>query len=104
MPAGARRDGDEADSGEEDATSQAWHSELRLTVPKLGEIRVALWLQEHRLRLQLSSRDHTALTALQAEVPELERRLRAAGVETVLIDARPWETVVERGGYDETQA
>lgn len=105
MPSGARRDGDEADNGEEDSSSHAWHSELQLTVPKLGEIRVALWLQEQQLRLQLLSRDAAALTALQAGVPELERRLRAAGLETVLIDARQWEAGEDgRETHDETQA
>nr|WP_267963536.1 flagellar hook-length control protein FliK [Halomonas sp. MCCC 1A11062] len=105
MPSGARRDGGEADNGEEDSSSHAWHSELQLTVPKLGEIRVALWLQEQQLRLQLLSRDAAALTALQAGAPELERRLRAAGLETVLIDARQWEAGADGGeSHDETQA
>jgi hypothetical protein len=105
MPAGARRDGDEADNGEENSSSHAWHSELRLTVPGLGEIGIALWLQEQQLRLQLLSRDDAALTVLQAGLPELERRLRAAGLETVLIDARPWEAGAGGGeAYDETQA
>nr|WP_267955283.1 flagellar hook-length control protein FliK [Halomonas ethanolica] len=105
MPAGARRDGEEADSGEDDASSHAWHSELRLTVPGLGELGIALWLQEQQLRLQLLSRDDVALAVLQAGVPELERRLRAAGLETVLIDARLWESAAEGGeAHDETQA
>ncbi len=106
MPAGARREGEESPSDEnEESSSQAWHSELQLTVPSLGEIRVALWLQEQQVRLQLLSRDDAALSALQAGVPELERRLRAAGLETVLIDARPWEPGADGGGeHDETQA
>jgi len=106
MPAGARREGEESPSDEnEGSSSQAWHSELQLTVPSLGEIRVALWLQEQQVRLQLLSRDDAALGALQAGVPELERRLRAAGLETVLIDARPWESGADGGEeHDEAQA
>lgn len=105
LPAGARREGEEPAQGEEEPHQESWHSELQLTVPRLGEIRVAMWLQEQQVRLQLQSRDESALEALQAGVPELERRLRAAGLSTVLIDARSLEQEREGGGQDDgTQA
>ncbi len=105
LPAGARREGEESANSEEESRQEAWHSELQLTVPQLGEIRVAMWLQDQHVRLQMQSRDESALEALQAGVPELERRLMAAGLSTVLIDARPLEQGRERGGQDDgTQA
>jgi flagellar biosynthesis protein len=101
MPAGARRDGEESAQDEHDSSQEAWHSELQLTVPSLGDIHVALWLQEQNVRLQLQSRDEAALETLLAGIPRLEQRLLAAGLTTVLIDARPWE---EGGANDGTQA
>ncbi|MCE8022130.1 flagellar hook-length control protein FliK [Halomonas sp. MCCC 1A11036] len=90
MPAGFRRE--ERGEGQEGEESQqgAWHSELQLSVPSLGDIRVAMWLQDQQMRLQLLARDEDALRVLEGGLPQLEQRLRNAGLSTVLIDARPW--------------
>ncbi|QHC50383.1 flagellar hook-length control protein FliK [Billgrantia tianxiuensis] len=91
MPAGSRRE--EHGEGQEGEESQqgAWHSELQLSVPSLGDIRVAMWLQDQQVRLQLLARDEDALRVLEGGLPQLEQRLRNAGLSTVLIDARPWD-------------
>ncbi|UYG02070.1 flagellar hook-length control protein FliK [Halomonas sp. LR3S48] len=101
LPAGARHEQEGAAQEEQDSQQEAWHSELQLTVPSLGEIRVAMWLQDKHVRLQLLARDDATLQTLERGVPQLEQRLRDAGLSTVLIDARPWDTDSERGGGDD---
>nr|WP_240935960.1 flagellar hook-length control protein FliK [Halomonas bachuensis] len=99
LPAGARHEQEGTAEGEDESQQEAWHSELQLTVPSLGEIRVAMWLQEKRIRLQLLARDEATLQTLERGVPQLKQRLRDAGLATVLIEARPWDW--ERGGTDD---
>ncbi|PMR77688.1 flagellar hook-length control protein FliK [Billgrantia endophytica] len=86
LPVGARHE----DEGEQEGDSSPgyWHSELRLTVPSLGEIRVAMWLRDVDVRLELKAADEPTLAILQGGVPTLEQRLQAAGMSRVLIDAR----------------
>ncbi|MDX5376343.1 MAG: flagellar hook-length control protein FliK [Halomonas sp.] len=91
LPAGARHEHEGAPQGEEEAQQETWHSELQLTVPSLGEIRVAMWLQEKQVRLQLLARDDASLEVLERGLPQLENRLQKAGLATVLVDARLWE-------------
>ncbi|MCC5883214.1 MAG: flagellar hook-length control protein FliK [Halomonas sp.] len=100
LPAGARREGDESSQPDDGTQQETWHSEMQLSVPSLGEIRVGMWLQDQHVRLQLLSRDEASLDLLQAGVPELERRLRAAGLSTVLIDARRWEQEIPGTTHD----
>ena len=95
LPAGAQREDQGASQDDNESQQEAWHSELQLTVPSLGEIRVALWLQEQHVRLQLLANDEAALETLQQGVPRLEQRLRDAGLATVLIDARLWNADAE---------
>ncbi|MFQ3788087.1 flagellar hook-length control protein FliK [Halomonas sp. A29] len=97
LPAGARHEHEETGPGEDEAQQEAWHSELQLSVPSLGEIRVAMWLQEKHVRLQLLAKDDATLQTLEKGLPQLEQRLRNAGLSTVLVDARPWERDWERG-------
>ncbi|QOR39189.1 flagellar hook-length control protein FliK [Billgrantia diversa] len=99
LPAGARHEHEGTAEGEDESQQEAWHSELQLTVPSLGEIRVAMWLQEKRIRLQLLARDDATLQILERGVPQLEQRLRDAGLASVLVDARPWDR--EKGGTDD---
>lgn len=89
LPAGGRRDGEgeQGDDGNE-AQQETWHSELQLRVPSLGEIRVAMWLRDTDVRLELKAHDDDTLAVLRRGVVRLEERLRAAGMTTVLIDAR----------------
>ncbi|MGR2737439.1 flagellar hook-length control protein FliK [Billgrantia sp. Q4P2] len=101
LPAAARHEHEGAGQEEDEAQQETWHSELKLSVPSLGEIRVAMWLQEKHIRLQLLARDDATLQALEKGLPQLEQRLRDAGLSTVLIDARPWERDSERGGLDD---
>ena len=98
MPAGAQREGGEAGEEDEAEQQEAWHSELQISVPQLGEVHAALWLQKQSVRLQLQSRDMAALDVLRTGAPELEQRLRNAGLEEVLIDVRHWEESVPGGG------
>ncbi|MGM0703518.1 MAG: flagellar hook-length control protein FliK [Pseudomonadota bacterium] len=90
IPASAQREGqgedqERNDDGEEE---QTWHSELRLEVPRLGEIKVALWLRETQVRIELRSADEAALSSLRSGVSRLQERLLAAGLEEALIDTR----------------
>ncbi|WP_163559540.1 flagellar hook-length control protein FliK [Halomonas sp. NO4] len=97
IPAAAQRDGEGGQEGaaDQDDENAAWHSELRLEVPRLGEIKVALWLRDTHLRLELRAADDTALASLQEGAPRLKERLQAAGFDEVLIDTR---RVPEEGG------
>lgn len=102
LPAGARHEHEGKAEGEDETQQETWHSELQLTVPNLGEIRVGLWLQENHVRLQLLARDDAGLQALEEGVPQLEQRLREAGLSSVLIDTSSWEGDSEReGGADD---
>ncbi|MCE9682814.1 flagellar hook-length control protein FliK [Halomonas alkalisoli] len=89
LPAGARRHGEEEEGGDDsDAQPETWHSELQLRVPSLGDIRVAMWLRDSDVRLELKVHDDAILATLQGGVAKLEERLRAAGLTKVLIAAR----------------
>nr|WP_255762556.1 flagellar hook-length control protein FliK [Halomonas alkalisoli] len=89
LPAGAKRDGEEGQGGDDsDAQPETWHSELQLRVPSLGDIRVGMWLRETEVRLELKAHDDATLAILQQGVARLDERLRAAGLTSVLIDAR----------------
>ncbi|WP_111414064.1 flagellar hook-length control protein FliK [Billgrantia lactosivorans] len=101
LPAGARHEHDGAAQGDDEAQQESWHSELQLTVPSLGEIRVAMWLQEKTVRLQLLTREDASLMLLQKGLPQLEQRLHDAGLTTVLVDARSWEGDGAHGGADD---
>ncbi len=98
LPAGARREGEGDHKGdEEEGNQEAWHSELKLSVPSLGELGVAFWLQESNLRMELKARDDATLATLRQGMPQLEQRLRDAGLSTVLIDARLWREDLGEG-------
>nr|WP_267956306.1 flagellar hook-length control protein FliK [Halomonas sp. MCCC 1A17488] len=102
LPAGARHEHEGTEQGQGEGQQEAWHSELQLTVPSLGEIRVALWLQETHLRLQLLAREEGSLSVLKRGLPQLEQRLEEAGLSPVLIDAGPWEGgAMDGGGADD---
>ncbi|WP_043510432.1 flagellar hook-length control protein FliK, partial [Halomonas sp. BC04] len=98
LPAGAKRDG-EGDQGGDDGKSEqeTWHSELQLRVPSLGDIRVAMWLRDTDVRLELKTHGEDTLATLQQGVARLEERLKAAGLSTVLIDVR---RLAEEGADD----
>ncbi|SDJ65201.1 flagellar hook-length control protein FliK [Billgrantia gudaonensis] len=90
IPAAAQREGqggeqERSDDGEEE---QTWHSELRLEVPRLGEIKVALWLKDTQVRVELRSADEATLSSLRAGASRLQERLLSAGLEEALIDTR----------------
>ncbi len=89
LPAGARREGEEGQGGDDGKSEQeTWHSELQLRVPSLGDIRVAMWLRDTDVRLELKTHGEDTLATLQRGVARLEERLKAAGLSTVLIDVR----------------
>nr|WP_275298023.1 flagellar hook-length control protein FliK [Halomonas campisalis] len=91
LPPSAQRDGGTGQEAEDEEAAQqdTWHSELQLRVPSLGDIRVALWLRGEDVRLELSVADERALATLRDGAPRLEGRLRAAGLASVIVEARP---------------
>lgn len=73
---------------EEDAHGQAeaqseWRTELRLTLPRLGEVHAALSLSAQGLSVKLTAHDAKAREALGAALPVLADRLQAARLKLV---------------------
>lgn len=74
-----RIEGD-AHGGAEAEAQQEWRTELRLTLPRLGEVRAALTLSAPGLAVSLAAHDAEAREALRAALPALADRLQAAGL------------------------
>ncbi|MFA5082608.1 MAG: flagellar hook-length control protein FliK [Hydrogenophilaceae bacterium] len=69
------RDGRDADA---EAAGQKWRSQLRLALPRLGEVAADLDIGALGLRIRLRSGTEEALAEINAAMPELVRRLRDA--------------------------
>ncbi|MDD4881727.1 MAG: flagellar hook-length control protein FliK [Gallionellaceae bacterium] len=69
------RDGRDAD---DQAAGQKWRSQLRLALPRLGEVAADLDIGALGLRIRLRSGTPEALAEINAAMPELVRRLRDA--------------------------
>lgn len=70
----------ERDQGESaaEADMQKWHSKLRLILPRLGEISVDLDIGALGLRIRLATPSPETLAEINAAMPELAARMRAA--------------------------
>lgn len=88
VPPGARREEEKTQDDSDEPGSEAWHSEMTLRTPRLGDIGVAVWLQGTQLRLELSARDTPLRDRLEREAGMLQQRLQEVGLTRVLIDVR----------------
>ena len=73
----------ERDAGEADQVAgelAVWRTNLRLTLPRLGEIDARLQLKGQSVQLVLRIPDAASAADLQSAVPALERALAATGL------------------------
>lgn len=68
----------ERERAEDEAAGQKWHSQLRLSLPRLGEIAAELDVGALGLRIRLRPGAPETLAEINAAMPELVQRLRAA--------------------------
>lgn len=100
VPPGARREEEKDQDDGDEPGGEAWHSEMTLRVPSLGDIGVAMWLQGTQLRLELSAFDTALRDRLEREAGLLEQRLQDVGLTRVLIDVRRGERSGEGRGEE----
>lgn len=81
---------EEEQGGEEKGSEEAdgWRSEMRLEVPNLGELEVALWLYRGVLSVDLTTESQMVHQRLEEGVPALEKRLSALDLRKVQVRAR----------------
>ena len=65
-----------------------WRTELRLTLPRLGEVSAQLSLSAQGLRLQLNAGTETVLGEIRGALPQLAERLREAGLQVQGLSTR----------------
>ena len=65
----------------EQEPSSEWRTRLALSLPKLGDIRAELVAHGTTIKISIGCRESESATLLQSELPQLEERLRAAGLE-----------------------
>ncbi|MFD2437157.1 flagellar hook-length control protein FliK [Modicisalibacter luteus] len=82
------RGGEEAeqDSEEDEAV---WHSELTLSLPRLGTLGVNFYLKGTSLNLTLECDDESSVAALRTESHDLEARLGRCGLADVKVSIMP---------------
>lgn len=78
---------------DESQTQPKWRTELRLNLPRLGEVHAALTLSAQGLEVSLSAHDVKAREALRAALPVLADRLQAAGLHLAGLALRSLEAV-----------
>lgn len=78
------RKGGDADGGED---GQKWHSRLRLTLPRLGDVSAELDIGAQGLRIRLHSGSPETLAEINAAMPELAQRMRDADLKLSSIQA-----------------
>ncbi|WP_420177643.1 flagellar hook-length control protein FliK [Kerstersia gyiorum] len=86
-------DGNDGNAGEEEAgkasaesSASAWRTRLRLQLPHLGEVNVALSLRGMQCELQFESASHESV--LHQASPMLQQRLAAAGLDILSLDVQ----------------
>ncbi|MDR5898729.1 flagellar hook-length control protein FliK [Halomonas vilamensis] len=81
---------EEEKSGEEKGNEEAdsWRSEMRLEVPNLGELEVALSFYRGVLNVDLTTASEAVYQRLEEGVPALEKRLSALDLRKVQVHAR----------------
>lgn len=77
----------EGGDAEADAAGQKWHSRLRLTLPRLGEVSADLDIGALGLRIRLQSASPETLVEINAAMPELVQRMRSAELNLSSIQA-----------------
>jgi len=70
---------DPSGTGDADGMSQ-WQTELRLTLPHLGEVSARLGVGALGIRVQLATGEEASLEQLRAALPALVERFQAAGL------------------------
>ncbi|MYL24644.1 flagellar hook-length control protein FliK [Halomonas alkaliantarctica] len=85
LPTREEESGGEEKSGEE---RDGWRSEMRLEVPNLGDLEVALWLYRGVLSVDLTTESEAVHQRLEEGVPALEERLSALDLRKVQVRAR----------------
>lgn len=75
-----------------------WRTELRLTLPRLGEVHAAISLSAQGLSVNLAAQDEPARDTLRTALPTLAERLQGAGLSLAGIALR------NEGGDDAGQA
>ncbi len=65
-----------------------WQTELRLTLPRLGEVSAQLSLSALGLKLQLNAGSETALAEIRGALPQLAERLRETGLQVQALSTR----------------
>lgn len=75
------------DEGSADAVP-AWHTSLRLTLPRLGEIDARIRLSGQAVQLVLRAPDAATATDLQAAIPSLRQALAVAGLTLQGVETR----------------
>ena len=73
-------------SGKEDQADK-WLTELRLNMPRLGDVAAKLAIGSQGLRIQLSTGQELTLAEMKAALPELAGRLKAAELNVIQLDA-----------------
>lgn len=80
------RDGG-GNAGEEEM--QKWHSQLNMTLPRLGGVSAALDVGALGLRIRLTAETPETLAEMKAALPELAQRMRTAELNLTSLQVRP---------------
>ncbi len=71
-----------------DKESPEWHTELRLTLPRLGRVDAALGISARGLQINIKSASQEAVDEIRAALPSLAERLAAANLNLLGLSAR----------------
>jgi hypothetical protein len=80
------RDGRGEGNGDRDP-EQPWHSRMRLTLPRLGEVNVDMDIGARGLRIHLLAASPDSLAEMRAALPELAARMRTAELNLTRLQA-----------------
>jgi len=69
--------------GQEGEPGNQWHTELRLTLPRMGTVQAQLSLRGRDINLRLRVSEPATAAALTAALPDLQRGLEASGLRAV---------------------
>lgn len=75
-----RDDGGDRQAGAGDDEAPEWRTQMRLTLPRLGEIDARIGLRGNGIRLDIAAGDTATQATLRAAVAELQQQLDAAGL------------------------
>ncbi len=75
--------------GERETGADQWRTELRLTLPRLGQVQARLGLAGDRLSINLSGQEPETRKRLNEALPALVQGLEAAGLRPVSLSVEP---------------